>query len=421
MDSFQTAYAHNPDLTVEPRSADEVAAAVRHAAERDLPIGVQATGHGLSVPLDGGVLISTARLDGLRIDPETRIARVEAGVRAGALLEAAAEHGLAPLSGSSPSVSVVGYLLGSGLGLLARTYGYAADRVRALELVTADGERHRLEPGDALFGAVFGTVGNFGVVTAVELELLPVAEIYGGQLVFDAELTEPLLDAWRAWAATAPDTVTTSAGLLTYPDLEQLPPFLRGRSVVSLRIAVDGSAAEGERLVAPLRAVGEPITDDLRIMPYAESGSIHREPPEPHGYAATNALLAHFDAAAQRALLAATGPETVVDIRQLGGALREPGRSGAAIDFREAEFLVRVVTAADGPGSVPALDAVRTALEPVTLGHQLGFLYGAGDIADEAQTRAAFTPETYRGLAALKAEYDPAARFRATRAIVPAH
>ncbi|UGT60820.1 FAD-binding oxidoreductase [Nocardia asteroides] len=131
MDSFQTAYAHHPDLTVEVRTADEVATAVRHAAERDLPIGVHATGHGLSVPLDGGVLIGTARLDGLRIDPETRIARVEAGVRAGALLEAAAEHGLAPLSGSSPSVSVVGYLLGSGLGLLARNYGYAADRVRA--------------------------------------------------------------------------------------------------------------------------------------------------------------------------------------------------------------------------------------------------------------------------------------------------
>lgn len=394
-------------------------AAVRHAAERDLPIGVHATGHGLSVPLDGGVLIDTVHLDGLWIDPETRIARVEAGVRAGTLLEAAAEHGLAPLSGSSPSVSVIGYLLGSGLGLLARHYGYAADRVRALKLVTADGELRRLVPGDALFGAVLGTVGAFGVVTAVELELLPVAEIYGGQLVFDAELTGPVLDAWRAWAATAPETVTSSAGLLTYPDLEQLPPFLRGRSVVSLRIAFEGSAAEGERLVAPLRAAGATITDDLRTMPYAQSGSIHREPPEPHGYAATNAALRGFDADAQHALLAVTGPDTVVDIRQLGGALREPGRSGAAIDFREAEFLVRVITAADGPGPVPALDAVRTALAPLTLGHQLGFLYGAADAAGEAQTRAGFSPGTYDRLAALKAEYDPAARFRATRVIVP--
>ncbi|MEV0360502.1 FAD-binding oxidoreductase [Nocardia sp. NPDC050697] len=420
MESFQTAYAHNPDLIVEPRTAEEVAAAVRNAAERDLPIGVHATGHGLSVPLDGGVLIDTGHLNGLHIDPDTRIARVEAGVRAGTLLTAAAEHGLAPLSGSSPSVSVIGYLLGSGLGLLARHYGYAADRVRALELVTADGELRRLVPGDALFGAVLGTVGNFGVVTAVELELLPVTEIYGGQLVFDAANAEPVLDAWRAWAATAPDTVTTSAGLLTYPDLEQLPPFLRGRSVVGLRIAFEGTAAEGERLVAPLRAAASTITDDLRIMPYAESGSIHREPPEPHGYAATNAALRRFDAAAQRALLAATGPDTVVDIRQLGGALREPGKSGAAVDFREAEFLVRVITAADGPGRVPALDAVRSALAPWTLGHQLGFLYGAPAAADEAQTRAGFTPETYDRLAALKAEYDPAARFRATRAIVPA-
>ncbi|MFC8047259.1 FAD-binding oxidoreductase [Nocardia sp. NPDC057353] len=421
MESFQTAYAHNPDRIVTPRTAGEVAAAVRHATERDLPIGVHATGHGLSVPLDSGVLIDTSHLDDLRIDPETRIARVGAGVRAGALLRAAAAHGLAPLTGSSPSVSVVGYLLGSGLGLLARRYGYAADRVRALELVTADGAQRRLVPGDALFGAVLGTVGNFGVVTAVELELLPVTAIYGGQLVFDAEHTEPVLDAWRAWAATTPDTVTSSAGLLTYPDLDQLPPLLRGRSAVILRFAVDGTEAEGERLVAPLRAVGTPVADDLRVMPYAESGSIHREPPEPHGYAATNALLSHFDAAAQRALLDATGPEVVVDIRQLGGALREPGESGAAIDFRAAEFLVRVITAADGRGRVPALDAVRAALAPVTVGHQLGFLYGAADAAGEAQTRAGFTPATYARLAALKAEYDPAARFRATRAIVPAH
>ncbi|PXX62481.1 FAD/FMN-containing dehydrogenase [Nocardia tenerifensis] len=417
---FQTAYTHKPALVVGAVHAEDVRAAVEYAARQGLPVAVQATGHGLSVAADEGVLISTRRMTALDIDPATRIARIGAGVRAGALVEAAAAHGLAPLNGSSPSVGVVGYLLGGGTGLLAREFGYAADYVRAVELVTADGRVRRLLPGDDLFGATLGSGGNFGVVTAVELELLPVTEVYGGQLMFDAVSIEPALDAWRRWTATVPDELTSTVAVLTFPDIPQVPAPLRGRRVASFRIAFNGPAEEGERLVAPLRAVGDRMKDDLRMMPYTESHTIHSDPDHPHAYAATNALLSEFSGETLSALLSAAGPDSgaVVDVRHLGGALSGPSRIGTVVEDRDAAYLVRVIT--DPDDDTAAKDKIRTALAPWTLGHSLNFLYGAGADADEAQTRAGYSADTYAYLAELKAKYDPHNMFRFNRNIRPA-
>ena len=423
---FQTAYTHSPDLVVGAATAEDVRAAVEYAAGRELPVAVQATGHGLSVAAERGVVITTHRMTDIRVDPRTRIARVAAGVRAGALVEAAAPYGLAPLIGSSPSVGVVGYHLGGGIGLLAREFGYAADRVRRIELVTADGRVRTLTPEHELFAAVLGSGGNFGVVTALEVELLPVTEVYGGRLVFDTPLVEPALRAWREWTATVPDEVTSTVALMSYPDIPQIPQSLRGRYAASIRVAFHGAEADGERLVAPLRAVGERVEDDLRTMPYTESHTIHSDPDHPHAYAATNALLGAFTEETVTALLATAGPDgpvrAVVDIRHLGGALRDRD-AAAAIDHRDAAYLVRVITM-HAPGAGPAVPEehgiVRSALAPWTVGHNLNFLYGAGSGADEEQTRAGYDAATYDSLAALKAKYDPRNMFRFNRNIRPA-
>ncbi|MEU2177380.1 FAD-binding oxidoreductase [Nocardia sp. NPDC019219] len=417
---FQTAYTHRPALVVGAVHAEDVRAAVEYAARHDLPIAVQATGHGLSVATDGGLLISTRRMTGVRIDPARRTAYVGAGVRAGALVEAAAEHGLAPLNGSSPSVGVVGYLLGGGVGLLARQFGYAAEHVRTIELVTADGRVRTLTPEDELFGAVLGSGGNFGVVTGLEVGLVPVKTVYGGQLVFDTPLVERALEAWRRWTATVPDEVTSTVTMLAFPDIPQVPAPLRGRYVASVRIAYNGPAEEGERLVAPLRAVGERLKDDLRAMPYTESHTIHSDPDHPHAYAATNALLGEFTAETAAALLDVAGPESgagaVVDVRHLGGALARTGDAGIAVDHRDAAYIVRIIT---DPADTATRAGIRAALAPWTLGHSLNFLYGAGAEADEAQTRAGYRPDTYARLAALKARHDPRNLFRFNRNIRP--
>lgn len=152
-------------------SAADVAAAVRWAADRGLTVAVQATGHGLTGSLDGSVLITTGRLDTVVVDPAARTARVGAGVRWRQIIDAAAPHGLAPLSGSSSGVGVVGNTLGGGLGLLSRRYGFAADHVRRAELVTADGAIRTVDAGTdpELFWALRGGKGNLGIVTELEL------------------------------------------------------------------------------------------------------------------------------------------------------------------------------------------------------------------------------------------------------------
>ncbi|MFE3195264.1 FAD-binding oxidoreductase [Nocardia sp. NPDC059240] len=424
---FQTAYTHRPAVVVGAAHAEDVRAAVEYAARHGLPIAVQATGHGLSVATDGGVLITTRRMTDIRIDAEARTARVAAGVQAGALIEAAAEYGLAPLNGSSLSVGVVGYTLGGGIGILAREFGYAAEHVRAIEIVTADGRLRRLEPGDELFGAVLGTGGNFGVVTALELTLLPIATVYGGQLQFDTPLVAPALEAWRLWTQDLPEQVTSAITMMSFPDIPAFPPHLRGRHVATINVAYTGSEQEGERLVAPLRAVGARLTDDLRVMPYTESHAIYRDPAFPHAYTATDALLSELPADASDAFLEISGPgepiPVIAGLRHLGGALGRPGPNGISMDHRDAQYVVRVLAMPNPDNTEEVyerLSQVAKSVEPWTLGYNLNFLYGGGDRAGEAQTRAGYEPATYARLAGLKAKYDPANLFRNNRNIRPA-
>ncbi|MFC7585113.1 hypothetical protein ACFQYP_16255 [Nonomuraea antimicrobica] len=141
------------------------------------------------------------------------------------MIEAVAPYGLAPLSGSFPGVGAVSYTLGGGVGLLARRYGFAADHVRRLDLVTPDARRHEVTAGSDpdLFWALRGGGGNFGVVTGMEIDLFPVARIYGGSLFFDLEQAPDLLDAWRRWTATVPEEMTSAVTALPYPDLPFLP------------------------------------------------------------------------------------------------------------------------------------------------------------------------------------------------------
>jgi hypothetical protein len=437
---FQTAYRHRPAVIVGAAGADDVAAAVDFAAERGLPVAVQATGHGLTAATDGGLLISTRRMAGVRLDPVAGTARVGAGAVWGQVVEAAARYGLAPLNGSSPGVGVVGYTLGGGVGLLARTFGFAADQVRAVELVTADARRRRVtaDSDPELFGALLGGGHGFGVVTAMEFGLLPVARLYGGRLVFGGDLVEDALAAYVRWTATVPDELTSSVALIAYPDIPQLPAVLRGRYLAQIRIAYTGSAAAGERLVAPLRAVGPRVSDELCEMPYAESHTIHQDPSDPHAYLGDNALLSGVDAAALWRVAALTGPAApvmcVVQLNHLGGALaRRPAAGGAgrrdAVGHRDARFALRLLSpldAADPAADRATARALHTealaAVAPWTVGRSVNFLFGEGEgeggdrtdvgAAEAEVARGVHEAAVHRRLAALRAGYDPAGLFR---------
>ncbi|MEV0220222.1 FAD-binding oxidoreductase [Streptomyces sp. NPDC050704] len=414
---FQTGFAQRPDVVFAARSTDDVAAAVAYAAGEGLPVGVQATGHGLPGASAGGVLITTKRMDGVTVDAGARTVRVQAGVRWGQVVAAAEPYGLAPLNGSAPSVGAVAYTLGGGLGILAREFGYAADHVRSLDVVTADGLLRHVTPDseDAeLFWGLLGGGANLGVVTELEIGLVPVARLYGGSLAFDGREVDPAaaLRAYERWTATVPDGLTSSFAAVPYPDIPALPPHLRGRYVISVRVAYTGSGADGERLVAPLRGIGPVLADSLREMPYAESHTIHSDPDFPHAYYGDSAVLSGLDAGAAGELLALTGPDApsmyVVQINHLGGALA--GERPNAVPHREGRFLVRVLGGVDDPAR-ERLHRALAAVEPWTIGRALNFAYGAGDRTAEGLYDAG----TRKRLAGLKSVYDPANLFRGNR------
>ncbi|WP_188195558.1 FAD-binding oxidoreductase [Nonomuraea sp. SYSU D8015] len=417
---FQLLAAHEPDLIVPAAGPDDVRQAVTRAAAADLPVAVQATGHGLPVAATGGLLITTGRMNAVRVDPATATARVEAGATWERVIEEAARHGLAPLSGSSPAVGAVSYTLGGGIGLLARRYGYAADQVRALDVVTADGEPRHVTPDSDLFWALVGGRGNFGVVTAMEIGLVPVSMLYGGALWYDTDHLEDVLRTWAEWTGSLPDEMTSSIAIIPFPDVPQAPPPFRGRRVAHVRVAYTGGPEEGEELLRPLRAAGPRLVDTVGELPFTASDTIHSDPKDPAGYFATHTLLGarpELDA-----LLDAR--DVVVEVRHLGGALAKPQGHPNSVGNRDAAYYAGVLSPRLAPGTDtgalrPAHDRVMRALEPwATGGCVLNFLYGDNATPDEV--RKAYEPEDYERLRRLKAEWDPRNLFRLNHNIPPA-
>lgn len=343
------------------------------------------------------------------------------------MIEAAAPHGLAPLNGSSPSVGAVSYTLGGGLGILAREFGYAADQVRSLEVVTADGTARRVTPErePELFWALRGGGHRLGVVTGLEIGLVAVERLYGGSIAFDGASAAEVVRGYLEWTRTVPDALTSSPAALLHPYMPQLPQELRGRYVISLRVAFTGSVAEGERLVAPLRAIGTAashgshgtaapiLSDSLREMPYTESHTIHSDPPFPHAYYGDSAVLGELDAERTVQAFERAGPRapmmTVVQLNHLGGAQAAGPAVASAVPYRDARYLLRLLSPLDGTdvASVRALyGEVERVLEPAVMGRSLNFSFGGGD-----RTAGFHDAETAKRLAGLVSQYDPAGLF----------
>lgn len=332
---FNLLVEHRPAVVVGAVDAFDVQAAVRFAVANRLPVAVHCTGHQPFTDVAGGVLITTGRMATVDIDPVHKLARVGGGALWGQVVSAAAAYGLAALNGSSPTVGVVGYTLGGGFSpILGRTYGWAADHVRAIELVTADGMLRRVTQfsDPELFWAVRGGKSNFGVVTALEFDLFEVTRFYGGSLLYDGKHTASVLHAYREVVARAPKELNSSVALLRMPPLESVPKPLRGKLMVQVRIAHLGSAEEGAELVAPLRMAAPPIEDTLADMPYVDNAAVHQDPVEPMPYRERSVLLSTLTGDLVDLIVRLVGPDsgaepTIFEIRHLAGALAGPARS----------------------------------------------------------------------------------------------
>jgi hypothetical protein len=388
-----------------------------------------ATGHGTSVPADGSLLVSTKRMSAVTVDPPARAARVEAGVRWQQVIDAAAPHGLAPLNGSSPMAGVVGYTTGGGLSpTLGRSRGWAADHVRALEIVTADGQLLRCTPeqDSDLFWAVRGGKDNFGIVTALEFDLFEVPRLYGGALYFPGEIAEDVLHTYRTWSATLPEQMTASVALLRLPPLDIVPEPLRGKLTATVRIAYLGSPETGARLVAPIREIGAALIDTVTEMPYQAVGTIHADPPVPLPAYEGSVRLAELPEAAVAAILRSAGPDTdcpivVVELRQLGGALGRAPAVPSAVAGRNAAFQVFCV-GIGGPMEAPfiyaSMDEIFRGLKPWEVPEgSLNYLFSRE--SDPDTVRDAFGEDVHDRLSAIKRTYDPENRFRVNHNIPP--
>ncbi|WP_344820679.1 FAD-binding oxidoreductase, partial [Actinoplanes cyaneus] len=375
------------------------------------------------------LLITTRRLAGVTVDPVTRRARVGAGVRWQQVVDAAAQHGLAPLVGSSPLVGVVGYTLGGGLSAtMGRKHGWASDHVTALDIVTADGEaRHVDAQNEAeLFWAVRGAKSNLGVVTAIEFALFPVTRLHGGVLIFPGDHAESVLRAYAALTAQAPDELTSSIAFMRLPDLPVFPEPLRGTFTVHVRISFLGSAADADALLEPLRAAGPVVIDTVADLPYTDFALIYSDPEGPAPFAERTLSLPPLTGDLVERLIEGFGaqadvPATIVELRHLGGALRTTAAGAGAAGLRAAEFVLWVVTVGDPEQTRPAVlwtGELFATLEPWALaGKHLNFI-GQEDLGAEA-VRAAYPEATYHRLARVKATYDPANVFRLNHNILP--
>jgi FAD/FMN-containing dehydrogenase len=417
-----------PAVIVVPQSAADVQAAVRFAAGQHRPVLVKTTGHQIVGKAHGAVVIATHRMNDVAIDPVARTARVGAGAVWSEVVAEAAKVGLAPLNGSNPTVGVTGYTMGGGLSpTLGRSHGYAADHVRWLDVVTADGElRHvdeRSEP--ELFWALRGVKGNFGVVTSLEFDLFPMPRLYGGAVYFPGERTADVLRAWTAWYPGTPETVISSIAVLRMPPIPAVPEALRGAFLVALRFAYNGTAADGERIMAPLRAIAPTVLDTVRDMPYTEVASIHNEPAQPVPYYERGIMLRELPAPAQDRFVELVGPGSdstlaIAEIRGMGGAWdREPAVPNAVATRGFAYSLLGVAT---GPLSQEqqlkaSVAVLLEGMEPWQGDRRLVNNLAPDEASD---TPAIYGPERYERLAAIKKAYDPANMFRINHNVVPA-
>ena len=424
--AWNRAVDQRPAAVVLAEGVGDVVAAVRLAREHGLRVAPQTTGHGAAAlgDLAGTLMVKTAAMRGVQIDPTKRLARSDAGALWMDVVQPAASHGLAALAGSSAGVGVAGYTLGGGIGWLGRRHGLAANSVRAVEIVTADGELVRADADHDcdLFWALRGGGGGLGVVTAIEFDLLPIAEVFAGAMFWPLESAADVLQTWRELTETAPEELTSVGRIMSLPPLPEIPEPLRGRSFAIVEAAWLGDGDACAELLAPLRAL-DPEIDTFATIPAPALSRLHMDPDGPVPGAGDGMVLDAVPAAAIDALIEVAGagsgsPLLSVELRHLGGALgRCPADAGALAAIDGAFALWAVGIAIDEPARLAVddhVDAVKDALA--------GFRASTGylNFCDRpGSCEQFFSQMTYWRLCSVKSRYDGENMFRAAHPVAP--
>lgn len=426
--AWNLAVDQRPAAVAFPESAEDVAAAVLFARERGLRVAPQGTGHNAEPlgSLKNAILIKTEHMRNVHVDPRARVARVEAGVLWQELVEAAAPHGLGALQGSSPDVGVIGYTIGGGLSFLSRKYGLSANRVRAIELVTADGrliEADRQNEPD-LFWALRGGGGSFGVVTAIELELFPIDGIYAGILWYPIERAGEVLQAWRELTESDPlDELTTVGRIMHLPPIPDIPEPVRGKSFATVEVYHVGAPSQADELIAPLRALG-PVNDTVKTIPMPELSHVHMDPEHPVPGGGDGLMLAELPPEAIDDWVEVAGAETKfpllsVQLRHLEGEIARARPENGALASIEAKYAMYAVGMTPTPELRAAVHAQLEEVKRAFAPHAARHMYL--NFADSNRPADTFWTETaYRRLRRIKSAVDPDDVIRANHPVPPA-
>ncbi|GHE38317.1 FAD-linked oxidase [Streptosporangium violaceochromogenes] len=422
-----------PALIVRCSGTADVVGAVGLARERDLLTAVRGGGHsvaGHSVP-SRGLLIDLSGMRGVQVDPGSRVVRVQGGATWGDVDRETQLFGLAVPGGIVSTTGVAGLTLGGGIGWLHRKYGLACDNLRGVEIVTADGRPLRVsgwENGDLLW-ALRGGGGNFGVVTSFEFTARPLGPVVMCAVPMYADDPGGVFRAWRDWADTVPDEVTTRAMFWTVPKDPHMPPQAHGRQVLITGAVYAGPPEKGEEVLRPVRRFGTPLADMSAALPYRVFQSAF------DFFFAKGALASYWkslfmrrpdDRAADLIVgcgLARATPESMIHVPLLGGAVSRVGPRDTAFGDRGAHSVLSVdgnwVDQHDTARHIAWVrDVVGRAEEFSTGGTYLNF-DGDAPEREPGLLPAAFG-ENLRRLAEVKRRYDPHNLFRLNANIPPA-
>jgi FAD/FMN-containing dehydrogenase len=413
-----------PAVIIRVADTDEISRVVSLARETGSELAVRSGGHstaGHSVS-DGGIVLDLSNLRELQIDIEGRTAWAQTGLTAGEYTTTAAVRGLATGFGDTGSVGIGGLTLGGGVGYLVRKYGLTIDSLLAADIVTADGQLLRVdaETHPDLFWAIRGGGGNFGVATRFQFQLHRVDSVVGGLLVLPA--TPDVIASFIAEAESAPDELSTIANVMPAPPMPFLPNEYHGKLIVMAMLVYAGEAEEGNRVIAPFRAIAKPIADMVRPMSYPEI-----YPPEEGEYhpvaAGRTMFVDTIDRSVAEMILdhikTSTGSMAVAQLRVLGGAMARVPADATAFAHRASRIMVNVAALYEQPDQKATHEAWVTefagALRQSDGGVYVNFLGDAG----EKSIRAAYPGRTWDRLVAIKRRYDPTNLFRLNQNIPP--
>ena len=409
----------------------DVAAALMLARRLGLPVSVYGGGHGVtgSAVVEGGLCIDLRPINHVVVDPAHRSVRVGGGATWGPVDAATQQHGLAVTGGRMSTTGVGGLTLGSGSGWLERALGFTCDSLLSAEVVVADGRTvtasATLNPD--LFWALRGGGGNFGIVTEFTLRLHPVGPVVlGGMLMHPAEAAGPLVRFWRDFMLDAPDEVGSAVAFVTAPPAPFVPEELRGRPVAGVFLLYAGDADEGQRVLAPLLDYGPPAVNLVQPIPYVDVQRLldAGNPEGMRNYWSGDFLRELPDDAVDRLVGIATRPTSPLSqviLMAGGGAIARVHEEDTAFGQRSAPFTLHYLSmwpaAADDAVNIAHGRRLAETMKPWTTGRAyLNFLGDEGP----GRVAAAYGPEKYARLQALKRVWDPENVFRNNQNITPA-